>query len=416
MKNITYILATLVFALALFSCGDDKEKETLEISTASINLNANGGSQSIQVFSNTSWFVTDPNISWCRISPLSGNGNGSIQVVIDENNSTTNRNITISINANSKHTSFDISQTGMTNGGNSETSLDPPTNINIAQSGTSVEISWSSVIGASQYNIYRSISSSGTYSKIGHSTNLSFYDSSPSIGYNYYKLTSANSDGVESILSNYVSCNYTLSNGGNETKPDSPTGVTVSNDGNSLVPLITIRWNSVPDATSYKVYRSSSASGTYSQIESSTTNTFLVDSNPREGTSYYKVKAINSVGESEYSAYASVNYKANDVAPCPVAYGNCSVSTTTMTIRWTVPTSSGCGTPAKAYLRVRNPRSREYTDLQTLSGTANSASFSYGMWIDSDGYVYVGIITENDKGTSGGLPKVYDTKNKKWIN
>jgi hypothetical protein len=38
------------------------------------------------------------------------------------------------------------------------------------------------------------------------------------------------------------------------------------------------------------------------------------------------------------------------------------------------------------------------------------------MWVTPDGYVYVGIITENDKGTSGGIAKVYDTNAKKWIN
>ena len=87
-----------------------------------------------------------------------------------------------------------------------------------------------------------------------------------------------------------------------------------------------------------------------------------------------------------------------------------------MTLRWTVPKTNGCGTPTKATLRVMNPTSGVYADLQTLSTTATSASFSFGAWADKDGYVRAGIITENDKGSSGGTPKVYDTKNNRWIN
>lgn len=55
-------------------------------------------------------------------------------------------------------------------------------------------------------------------------------------------------------------------------------------------------------------------------------------------------------------------------------------------------------------------------DAQELSGTATSVTFSFGMWIDSDGYVKCGVIPYNDYGSGGGSVKVYDTKNKKWIN
>lgn len=55
-------------------------------------------------------------------------------------------------------------------------------------------------------------------------------------------------------------------------------------------------------------------------------------------------------------------------------------------------------------------------DAQELSGTATSVTFSFGMWIDSDGYVKCGVIPYNDYGSGGGSAKVYDTKNKKWIN
>jgi hypothetical protein len=85
-------------------------------------------------------------------------------------------------------------------------------------------------------------------------------------------------------------------------------------------------------------------------------------------------------------------------------------------LRWTVSTTSGCGTPTRALLRVKNAYNNDYTTLQTLSGTAASASFNCFPYITSEGYVYVGIILENDNGSSGRVPKIYNTKTGKWMN
>lgn len=302
-------------------------------------------------------------------------------------------------------------------GGNDDV-LSAPTGVSAVKEGSSIKISWNTVSAATSYNVYRSSSSGGTFSKLGSATNTLYTDNSPLSGYNYYKVTAVKGS-QESDKSVVASVNYSSgSGGGTTTKPSAPTGVRVDNEGNSLVPMITIRWNDVSDATSYNVYRSTSQYGSYSKM-GTTTVTAKVDDNPREGTTYYKVTAVNSAGESGYSAVVSYTYKANDVAPCPVQYGNCTATSTTITMRWTVPTQSGCGKPTKAYLKVKHPDNDEYVVLETLSPTATTASFNFLPWINTgkynSGYVYVGIITENDKGTSGGVPKVYDTKNKKWF-
>ncbi len=87
--------------------------------------------------------------------------------------------------------------------------------------------------------------------------------------------------------------------------PDAPTGVTATFSGTQ----IQVSWNSVSNATSYKVYRSSSANGSYTLI-GSPTNTYYYDTNPLTGYNYYKVKAVNSAGESAFSSVASCNYAA----------------------------------------------------------------------------------------------------------
>ncbi len=282
---------------------------------------------------------------------------------------------------------------------------------------TWVSIGWNNVKGASTYSVYRSKDATGTYSLINSVSGLSAVDKSPLSGNNYYKIKASNGS-ITSNYSEYAYFNYVSGSDDDDedSAPSAPTGVTCANECSAIYPCVVIRWSAVANATSYKVYRSSSANGYYSQIGSSTNGNSLVDENPKNGDNYYKVKAINSKGESAYSNYVLYNFIPNDVSPCPVTYGNCTVSGTTITMRWTVPNQTGCGVPTKAYLRVKNPSSTKYADVQTLSGTATSASFNYGMWVDSQGYVYVGIITENAKGTSGGVPKVYDTKNKKWIN
>ncbi len=289
------------------------------------------------------------------------------------------------------------------------------------QSSSSINISWNTVSGATNYNVYYAIGSSATKNLAGTVSTTSYTHTGLQASTSYYYYIKATNSKGESDYSFYTSATTSSGSnnggGGTTTKPSSPTNVSATNIGSALLPTIQISWSSVSNATSYKVYRSNSTSGSYFQIGSATSSTSLGDYSPLTGYNYYKVKAVNSAGESDYSSYTSYNHDpSSSVAPCPVTYGSCTVSGTTITMRWTVPKTTGCGTPTKAYLRVKNPISGVYADIETLSATATSTSFNYGPWTDSQGQVWVGIITENAKGTSGGVAKVYDTKSKKWIN
>lgn len=249
----------------------------------------------------------------------------------------------------------------------SEQKPSTPTGVKATVDGSSISVSWQSVSGANSYNIYRSSSANGSYSFIGTSSTTSYRDSSPISGYNYYKVSAVNSSG-ESSQSSYVSCNYTIG-GGSSTAPNAPTGVTVSNEGNASIPSIRISWSSVSNATSYKVYRSSSANGSYSQIGSPTSETYLYDNNPMSGNNYYKVKAVNSSGESSYSSSAVYNNNP-ELSPCPPTV---KVSGTTLqTVTWTNSTSAGCGKPTSYEVYKENP----YTGKFELQKTTTSTSYS----------------------------------------
>ena len=269
-------------------------------------------------------------------------------------------------------------------GGGGTTAPNAPTGVTATNVGSSsspqIKISWNSVSNATSYKVYRSSSSSGTYSQLGSATSNTYsYDNNPLSGYNYYKVKAVNSAG-ESSYSSYAYYNNTGGGGGGTTVPNAPTGVTATNVGTSSSPQIEISWNAVSNATSYKVYRSSSASGSYSLL-GSTSSTYKYDYNPMSGYNYYKVKAVNSAGESSYSSYAYYNNTGgggggSSYEPCPPTV---SVSgTSSQTVSWTPTTGYGCGAPTsyKVYKYDACVSDGNWSLLTTTTSTSYHVSSS----------------------------------------
>lgn len=292
--------------------------------------------------------------------------------------------------------------------------LSVPYNITSSVKDGKVIISWSAVSNATKYSVYRSSSASGSYSLITTVSTTTATDNSPLNGYNYYKIKAANSS-AESSLSSYTYVNLSTTPEEAQQKPATPTGVTVSNEGNSYIPYVVIRWNPVNGAEKYRVYRSSLANGSYSLI-GETDYECLADNNaPTSTSAYYKVKAINSSGESSYSSYAKYTPVSSEEAFAPaITYGNCTVSGTTMTLRWTFKTGSQYGKATSVKLRVWNPYANEWQDTD-LSSTATSTSFSISNKVDDDGWVKAGIVVSNAKGSYTPGAKAYNTKTKQWL-
>ena len=175
------------------------------------------------------------------------------------------------------------------------TILNPPANVQ-ATDGTytnKVRITWNSVSGATRYYVYRSTSSSGTYSSLGYVTGLYKDDTSVTPGTTYYYKVKAYNNGRYSAYSAYNS-------GWRGLIPP-----TVSATDGTYTNKVRITWNSVSGATRYYVYRSTSSSGTYSSL-GYVTGLYKDDTSVTPGTTYYyKVKAYNNGRYSAYSAYNS---------------------------------------------------------------------------------------------------------------
>jgi hypothetical protein len=185
--------------------------------------------------------------------------------------------------------------------GNDFTPSVPSSVVAYAESSNTITVSWNPVSGASRYNIYRSSSLSGVYSMSGESIHDSYTEAGlqPNTTY-YYKVSAYNSYG-ESARSSSASAT-TLPSGGQNSIPSAPSFVTADAVSSST---ITVSWNPVSGASSYKVYRSNSASGAYS-LQGSAYDTSYEDSGLSSNTTYYyKVSAYNSYGESAQSNYAS---------------------------------------------------------------------------------------------------------------
>ena len=190
--------------------------------------------------------------------------------------------------------------------------------------------------------------------------------------------------------------------GGNTTtKPNAPTNLTATKGGPAMYPYVGISWSSVSNATSYRVYRSGSASGSYSQIGTPTYASYT-DNNPLTGNNYYKVKAVNSTGESDYSSYVLCNNAPTTYSPCPPTV-TVTKSGISAKVTWSFSTASGCGTPTSikiehwSYNSATGNRSTAKTIATSTqsSGSITASEYTSGQSVTN----YYKVTGTNDKGS-----------------
>lgn len=176
-------------------------------------------------------------------------------------------------------------------------------NVNLSVQGTtmdSITLQWESYPGAAQYRIYRSVDGGATFT--AHDTtaasNTTFTDADLSGGRYHYQVKAIMPDGSE-VDSNSVDAALA-------GRPFYPPTLTVMSY--ATVACLHPSWTNVEGATSYRLYRSLTKDGTYTYINTFTTNNYL-DYNVAEGTVYwYYVEATDGVRVSTSSKVAGTTY------------------------------------------------------------------------------------------------------------
>ncbi|HRZ29146.1 MAG TPA: fibronectin type III domain-containing protein [Spirochaetota bacterium] len=142
-------------------------------------------------------------------------------------------------------------------------------------------------------------------------------------------------------------CMSACDSGGSDSD-DSPTllpapaTITVSN-GSPVESALIVAWSPVNGAEGYRVYRSATQTGTYSQIGSDITGvTTYTDSGLAELTSYfYKVSAFDSEGEgalSDFAVGSTLSSTGAPASPTGLAASNPTVSS--LTLSWNAVTGA----------------------------------------------------------------------------
>jgi len=183
-----------------------------------------------------------------------------------------------------------------------------PTNLRVTgTTSNTVSLAWNAVSNANGYYIYYSSNAYGSYTKMTNSTSDN-YATITGVAPNtdwYYKVSAYNSNG-EGNQSSYVQARITTGGGA----PGTPTGVRASVANTE----ITVTWDSVLGATGYRLEYRKGSSGSWAQLVSSSTGGNFIGTGAIHGndegktgaldsgyTYYYRVRAVNSTGESGWS-------------------------------------------------------------------------------------------------------------------
>ena len=223
-------------------------------------------------------------------------------------------------------------------------------------------LKWNAVSGAAKYEVYRSYSRDGSYSKYSTQTSTGYTNSSylTSGTTYYYKVRALKSDGTAGPYSAVVSVTCRL-----KLTAPSVTGGTDSQG------RPTLKWNAVTGAAKYEVYRSASRSGTYTKYSTQTSTSYTNSSYLTSGTTYYyKVRALGSDGSyGPYSSVASVTYRATSSAvPAEVTMGKATAQGSYITVTWDKAANAAS---YRVYRRVNNS-----SDWNVVASSVSGTSYT----------------------------------------
>ena len=248
-------------------------------------------------------------------------------------------------------------------------------------------LKWDKVAGAAKYEVYRSYSQNGNYSKYSTQTSTAYTNSSylTSGTTYYYKVRALDADGTAGPWSDVVAVTCRLG----LTAPS----VTGGNDSQGRP---TLKWDKVAGAAKYEVYRARSKNGDYIKYSTVTGTSYTNISYIENGnTYYYKVRALKSDGTAgAWSSVVSVTYKQTLSAPT-VTGGNDAQGRPTLT--WNAVTGA-----AKYEVYRARSLNGDYIKYSTVTGT----SYTNTSYIENGNTYYYKVRALDANGTAGAWSSI----------
>ena len=217
-----------------------------------------------------------------------------------------------------------------------------PTNLSATANGSNINLSWDTVNDATSYNVYRDSS------LIASPTTNAFTDTNLADGTYLYEVSAVDEAG-ESTSKASVSATV------NNEPPAAPTNLSASVNQDN----VNLTWDTVADATSYKVYRDSSL------IASPTTNAFA-DTNLADGTYLYEVSAVDDAGES--TSKASVSATVNNTPPAAPTNLTASVNQDNVNLTWDKVADATSYNVYRDSSLIASPTTNAFTDTNLADG------------------------------------------------
>ncbi len=174
----------------------------------------------------------------------------------------------------------------------------------ISSSGGKVVLTWNAITNATSYRVYRANSENGTKSLLKAVGTTSYTDTTAAVGSTYYYFIAAYNSGTGELSAYSDAASVKVS------ALEAPAIETVSSSDGK----VTLTWNAITNATSYRVYRANSETGAKSLLKAVGTTSYT-DTTAAVGSTYYYFVAAYNSGTGELSAYSdAVSVKVSALA------------------------------------------------------------------------------------------------------
>lgn len=200
-----------------------------------------------------------------------------------------------------------------------------------AASYNSIKVSWNAVEGANAYEVYRSMSSNGTYSKVGTVTATNFINGSLKMNTQYFYKVRARRTATPAMTSQWSPVVSAI------PLPTAPAAFQVAaNSYNS----IRISWNGVEGASGYELYRATSGEGPYTKLATTTAKSYI-NTGLTSGSAYiYKLRAFRTVNNTKVYGPFTFPKGAVPTLGAPASLTAKKVSSTSVKLTWSAVTGA----------------------------------------------------------------------------